>query len=250
VFTTQSGSTNLSLAGPPLRLNRVPTAVAAITYTPAGSSTPQTLLYVASDKDLIGTNDNTVSEYSVDASGNLTEQLGSPYTTASNPSAVIAVATSPIGTSGGLFVYVTNVTTNSVTGYQVCTVQTATCTQQNVSNLALLPVGTLSNVGSNPSALVTDPKGQFLFVASRNSSQVFGFRINATQGTLSGLSPANMNTGAEPVALAMHSSGKFLFVSNSASSNVSSFVVDTTSGAMSSPLTITSSAQPAGLVSK
>jgi DNA-binding beta-propeller fold protein YncE len=160
------------------------------------------------------------------------------------------VATSPIGGSGGLFVYVTNVTTNSVSVYRVCTVQTATCTQQNVTDLTLLPVGTPSTVGSEPVAMVVDPKSQFLYVASKNSNQVFGFRINATQGTLGALSPANVSTGLSPIALAMHSSGRFLYVSNNASSNISGFNVDTTSGAMSSPITITSSADPAGLVSK
>jgi 6-phosphogluconolactonase (cycloisomerase 2 family) len=98
--------------------------------------------------------------------------------------------------------------------------------------------------------MVADPKSNFLFVASENSNQVFGFRINGAQGTLSALSPANVSTGLSPIALAMHSSGKFLFVSNNASSNISGFNLDTTSGAMSSPITVTSSADPAGLVSK
>jgi 6-phosphogluconolactonase (cycloisomerase 2 family) len=244
VFAMQSGSASLSLASQ-TSLPRVPTGIAA---TAGPNST--VLLYVTSNKDVIGTNDNTVSEYSVDVSGNVTEQVGSPYTTASNPSAVVAVATSPIGGSGGLFVYVANVTTNSVSVFLVCTVQTAICTQPNVAALTLLPVGTPSTAGSEPVAMVVDPKNQFLFVASKNSNQVFGFRINATQGTLSALSPANVNTGSSPIALAMHSSGKFLYVSNNGSSNISGFNVDTTSGAMSSPITITSSANPAGLVSK
>jgi 6-phosphogluconolactonase (cycloisomerase 2 family) len=98
--------------------------------------------------------------------------------------------------------------------------------------------------------MVVDPKSNFLFVVS-GSSEVFGFRINATQGTLSALSPASLATGSQPVAIAMHSSGMFLFVSNSGSSNISSYNVDTTSGTMSSPLTITTNnGNPAGLVSK
>jgi 6-phosphogluconolactonase (cycloisomerase 2 family) len=244
VFITQTGSTALTLASQ-LTLSRIPTAIATI----AGPNST-VLMYVTSNKDLSSTNDNTVSEYSVDTSGNVTEQVGSPYTTASNPSAVVAASTSPIGGAGGLFVYVTNLTTHSVSVYQVCTVQTAACTQQNVTDLTLLPVGTPSTVGSNPVAMVVDPKSNFLFVASENSNQVFGFRINAAQGTLSALSPANVSTGLSPIALAMHSSGKFLFVSNNASSNISGFNLDTTSGAMSSPITVTSSADPAGLVSK
>jgi 6-phosphogluconolactonase len=244
VFTMQSGSTSLSLASQ-TTLTRTPTGIAAI----AGPNST-VLLYVSSNKDLAGTNDNTVSEYSVDASGAVAELAGSPYTTASNPSAVAAAATSPIGGSGGLFVYVANVTTNSVSVYQVCTVQNATCTQQNVTDLTMLSAGTPVTVGSNPVAMVVDPKSNFLYVASKISNQVFGFRINATQGTLGALSPANLSTGSEPIAIAMHSSGKFLFVSNNASSNISSFTVDTTSGAMSAPITITSAAQPAGLASK
>ncbi|MBZ5654757.1 MAG: lactonase family protein [Acidobacteriia bacterium] len=246
VFTMQSGSTSLSLVGgKPIRLGRIPTSIAAI------NTAAQTLLYITSNKDLSGNNnDNTVSQYSVDTSGNVTELPGSPYATASNPSAVVAVTTSPIGGAGGLFLYVTNVTTNSVSVYQVCTVQSVTCTQQDATNLTLLPVGTPANAGSNPVAMVADPTSKFLYVVSENSSQVFGFGINATQGTLNALNPANLNTGSHPIAIAMHSSGKFLFVSNNGSNNVSAFAVDTTSGSMSSPTTVTNPGQPAGLVSK
>jgi 6-phosphogluconolactonase (cycloisomerase 2 family) len=251
VFTAQTGSTSLSLASQ-ISLSRVPTGIAAI----AGPNSTQ-LLYVTGNKDLItGENDdNTLSEYSVDASGNLKEykdpNTGLPYTTPGNPSAVLAVTTVPIGGSGGTFIYVASVATNSVSAYQLCTIQSANCAAQDVANFRLIPVGSPANAGSDPVAMVVDPTSQFLFVASENSSQVFGFRINGTQGTLSALSPANLSTGLSPIALAMHSSGKFLFVSNNGSSNISSFNVDTTSGAMSSPTTVTTSnAQPAGLVSK
>jgi len=251
VFTTQPGSTSLSLASQ-RSLSRVPTGVAVV-----AGPTSTLLLYLTSNQDLVvGRNDdNTLSEYSVDASGKLTEytdpNTGLPYTTPGNPSAVLALTTVPIGGSGGLFVYVTSMATNSVNAFQVCTIESANCATQDVAIFRLLPVGTPANAGSGPVAMVVDPTSQFLFVASKTSSQVFGFRINATQGTLSGLSPANMNTGSQPIALALHSTGKFLFVSNNGSSNISSFNVDTTSGAMSSPITITTSnAQPAGLVSK
>ena len=251
VFTTQPGSSSLSLASQ-TALSRVPTGIAVIAG-PSGSL----LLYVTGNRDLVtGRNDdNTLSEFAVDASGKLTEyrdpNTGLPYTTPGNPSAVLAVTTAPVGGSGGTFVYVTSVAANSVSAYQLCTTPSANCTTQDVTNFRLLPVGTPTNAGSSPVAMVADPKSNFLFAASENSSQVFGFRINGTQGTLSALSPANMSTGSSPIALAMHSTGRFLFVSNNQSSNISSFNVDTTSGAMSSPITITTSnAQPAGLVSK
>jgi len=251
VFTMQPGSTTLSPASQ-RSLSRAPTGVAAI----AGPNSTL-LLYLTSHTDLVtGRNDdNTLSEYSVDASGNLTEytdpNTGLPYTTPGNPSAVLAVTTSPIGGTGGLFVFVSSAATNSISSYQVCTTPSASCTAQDVTNFRVLPVGSPANAGSVPVAMVVDPLSQFLYVASENSSQVFGFRINASQGTLSPLSPANMGTGSQPVALAMHSTGKFLFVSNNGSSNISSFNLDTITGSMSSPITVvTNNAQPAGLVSR
>jgi hypothetical protein len=252
VFNTQSGSTTLSLASQ-LSLTRIPTGIAAIN----DPNSSNILVYVTSSRDLkVGENlDNTLSEYTVDASGSVVEHTnpntGFPYTTAGTPIAVLAVQTAPIGGTSGLFVYVASATTNSVSVYQLCTTQSANCLSPDVTNFKLLPVGTPTTVGSNPVAMVTDPTKSFLYVVSENSSQVFGFRINGTQGTLTALSPANLSTGSQPVAVAMHSSGMFLFVSNNASSNISSYNLDTVSGAMSSPLTITTNnSNPAGLVSK
>ena len=251
VFKTQSGSTSLSLASQ-LLLTRIPTGIAAI----KDPNSSNIILYVTSSKDLkVGENlDNTLSEYTVDASGNVTEfkdpDTGFPYTVGGSPTAVLAVQTAPIGGSSGLFVYVASATTNSISLFQLCTVQSANCSAPSVAGLRLFPVGTPTNAGSDPLAMVVDPKNNFLFVVS-GSSQVFGFRINATQGTLTALSPASLGTGSQPVAIAMHSTGMFLFVSNSGSSNISSYTVDTISGTMSSPLTITTNnGNPAGLVSK
>jgi len=252
VFTTQTASTTLALASQ-ISLSRIPTGIAAI----AGPNSTL-LLYVTSNTDLVtGRNDdNTLSEYSVDGSGKLTEytdpNTGLPYTTPGNPSAVLAVTTMPIGGTGQTFVYVASVTASSVSAYQLCTLQSANCAAPDVASFRLLPVaGSSPSAGSDPVAMVADPTSQFLFVASQNSSQVFGFRINGSQGTLSALNPANMSTGSLPIALAMHSTGMFLFVSNNGSSNISSFNVDTTSGALSSPITVTTlNAGPAGLVSR
>ncbi len=251
VFSTQSGLTTLTLASQ-LTLTRVPTGLAAI----SDPNSSNIILYITSTTDLKSGEhvDNTLSEYTVDGSGNITEHLnpqtGFPYTVPGAPNAALAVQTAPIGGTSGLFVYVASATSNSVDGYQLCTVQNANCAAQDVSDYKLLPVGSPSTVGSDPVAMVVDPTKTFLYLVSRNSSQVFGFRINATQGTLTALSPANLNTGLQPVAIAMHSTGQFMFVSNNGSANLSSYLLNTTSGSMSSPLTITSLGNPAGLVSK
>jgi len=250
----QPGSTTLTLASQ-LALTRIPTALTTIN----DPNSSNILLYVTSSRDLSGNPvnvDNALTEYSVDASsGNLKEydnpNTGLPYTTAGTPRAVVAVKTAPIGGTSGVFIYVANATTNSLGVYQLCTVVSSTCTSDDVmTNFKLIPVGTPTTTGSNPAAMVVDPLSNFLYVVSENSSEVFGFRINASQGTLSALSPASLNTGSQPIAIAMHSSGMFMFVSNNGSSNVSAYVLDTTSGAMSSPTTVANPGQPAGLVSK
>jgi 6-phosphogluconolactonase (cycloisomerase 2 family) len=256
VLGIQSGSTALTVVNA-ISLTRIPTGLAAIN----DPNSSNVLLYVTSNKDLVvGENDdNTLTEYSVDGSGTLAEHPYGidpvthrllPYTTPGIPNTALAVQTAPIGGTSGLFVYVASATSNSVSVFQLCTVASAVCTSQDVSNFKLLSVGSPSSVGSNPVAIVVDPTKSFLYVISKNSSQVFGFRINATEGTLSALDPASLSTGFEPQAIAVHSSGLFLFVSNNGSSNISSYLLNTTSGAMSSPLTITSLGNPAGLVTK
>jgi hypothetical protein len=254
VFDAQAGSTKLTLVGQTV-LTRIPTSVSTITFTPPGSTTAETLLYITSNKDLVGTNDNTVSEYSVDSSGNVSEMNGSPYVTGSAPSAVLAVDTNPAGgNSGGLFVYVTNQTTsNNVSAFQVCIVQNGTCTLQNVQDATMIAVvNSPFSVGQAPRALVADPTNNFLYVVCETSNQVFAFRIGTATGVLSQLNPFFLGTGSFPVAMALHPAGNFLFlyVSNNASSNLSGFTVNTTSGTLGNPITVISLGQPAGLVAK
>jgi DNA-binding beta-propeller fold protein YncE len=258
VFTTSAGSPSLTQAGGPVFLNFVPTSVTtSITGTyndpnPPGGTVAGTLVHITGNKDLVGVNDNTIWDFAVQSSGVVTGPLiGSPYTTASDPSSVLAVKTTPTGGAGGLFVYVTNVTTNNVSVFQVCTVQDGTnCTLDDVQNGTMVPVGVATSVGLDPVAMTVDPTNQFLYVLNHTSSSVSAFRINPTTGALSALNPSSVSTGSGPVGIAMHSSGKFLFVSNNASSNVSAFNADTTSGALSNAVNVTSSAQPAGIVAK
>ncbi len=255
VFTTQPGSGTLTQAGDPFALDRVPTSAAAsITGTFNDPNNPAqvtgTLVHVTANFDLTSDNNsNTISEYVVQTAGAVTGPLvGSPYTTQSNPSSVLAVKTTPTGGSGGQFVYVSNVTTNNLDIFQLCIESNGgTCSPTDKLNAKLNVVGTPVSVGLNPVAMTVDPTNNFLYVVNHDASTVSSFRINPTTGALGALNPATVSTGARPVAIAMHSSGKFLFVSNSASSNISAFNADTTSGALSKATNVTSTAQPAGL---
>lgn len=261
VFTTSTGSASLTQVGGPVLLNFIPTSVtASITGTfndpnsiPPGGTVAGTLVHVTGNQDLVGTNDNTISEYVVQGSGVVAGPLiGSPYATASNPSSVLAITTTPTGGTGGLFVYVTNVTTNNLSIYQVCTVPDGTnclSSSDDVHNAKMIPVGSPISLGLDPVAMAVDPTNNFLYVVNHTSSTISSFRINPTNGVLSVLN-LNVSAGQGPVGIAMHSSGKYLYVSNNTASNISGFNVNTTSGALSNATNVTSSAQPAGLVAK
>jgi 6-phosphogluconolactonase (cycloisomerase 2 family) len=186
----------------------------------------------------------------VDGSGIATEFTASRISTSSDPGAVLAVNLAPVGGAAGLFVYVTNVTTNNVDIFQVCTEVNANCTQPDVDIARMTLVGSPVSVGQDPVAITVDPTKNFLYVVNRNSNSVSGFRINQTTGGLTALSPATVSTGSNPVALTIHPNGEFVYVSNSGSDNISGFKVSTLNGALSTSATVTSAAQPAGLAAK
>jgi 6-phosphogluconolactonase (cycloisomerase 2 family) len=264
----QPGSSSLTLVGgsllhpgSPLHLSRNPTALSAITFTPAtpAGAPAQELLFVTGNSDPVNHSDNTVSVYAVASDGTLTEQPNSPYATATiDPLSVLAVNTSPAGQTnvGGVFVYVGGAgnASGALDVFQVCTVvgQGNNCTSQDVTDALMVPVGTPTSVGQKPVAIVVDPTNSFLYVACEDTSQVFGFRITTPTGVLT--APANQSTGTSPVAMALHPSvnntGQFLFTSNSGSSNISGFTLSTTSGSMSSPITVNSPAGPSGMAAR
>jgi len=246
VFSIQSGSTSVSeVAGSPFLLQRV-ASFAGPVDTPNG-----TLLYVTNIQDLSGThNDNTVSVFNVDDSGTITEVLGSPYLTTSAPTTVLPVSIAPTGGSTQLFVYVANQTTNNIDIFDVCIVVNGACTQTDVDDALMTRVGSPQSVGQKPTAMIVDPTNNFLYVLNHDSSSVSGFRINPSTGALTALNPATVSVGANPFGITMHPNGEFLYVSNLGTNNITGFTASTTTGALGTPVTVTTPAQPAGLVAK
>lgn len=265
VFTTQSGLTSLTLTGNncverngpcPYRLNAFPTALSVLTFTPPNGGTTETLLFVTSNQDLTSNhNDNELSVFLVDSSGNLTPQLGPnnlPYTTLPNPGSVHAVGTfAPPQTTGGVFVYVGNQgsVSGSVSAFALCTVVGSqgnggnNCTQQQVNSNLLISIGTPAAAGKTPAAMVVDPTNSFLYVVSSGSNQLFAFQISTGTGVLSPLSPANQPTGGTPVALAMQTNSNaldnFIYTSNSQGESITGFTASATTGQLSTSTSTT-----------
>jgi 6-phosphogluconolactonase (cycloisomerase 2 family) len=144
----------------------------------------------------------------------------------------------------------------------VCTVINAVCNQGDVNIALMTPLGETcpqppcnnvppTTVGQNPVQMLVDPTNNFLYVASEGSSQVYGFQINTTPGTLTPLSTPNLPTGSQPVSMALHPSvdntGQFLYTSNTAQDNITGFALSTTSGSMSSLPPVITPATPSGM---
>ncbi|MFZ0480169.1 MAG: beta-propeller fold lactonase family protein [Terriglobales bacterium] len=266
VFNANPGSTTLTPASV-YPLSRMPTALSVLTFTPPNNGTTQTLLFLTSNKDLTqADNDNELSVYSVDSSGNLSEQANSPYTTAPNPGVVQAVNTNaPPQTTGGVYVYAGSQGTaaGTIEAFAVCTIVGTqgnggnNCSQSEVDSSQLLSIGAPAGAGKTPIAMLVDPTNNFLYVAANGSSQVFAFLISTGTGTLSPLPPVTSEpTGAQPVGLAMHAnynnSGQFLYSSNNGGQTITGFSMNATTGSLSTNPSTTLFLQgaPYGIVAK
>jgi hypothetical protein len=280
VFAMKQGSpTTLTLVGGPFYVDKMPTGVSAVTSP--SSINAQELLFVSNNQDICTescvlppSSDNTVTVFTVATSGALTMQQNKPYiVAAANPVSVKAVNTNQtqINNSGGLFVYVgTNAqTAGQIYPFEICTVINAFCTAQDVSLAILTPLETSCTTqcidvaptaaGLNPVQMLAGPTNNFLYVLSAGSSQLFGFKVNTSQGTLTALAPASLPTGSQPAAMALHASvnsqgqnlysasGQFLYVANTLSSNITAFGLSPATGAMSSLGTQIAPAAPTGI---
>ncbi|GAC1430781.1 MAG: hypothetical protein NVS1B11_25520 [Terriglobales bacterium] len=236
-----SGTTLSPVAGSPFltetpgeTIGTGPVAVAAV-----GS-----YLYVANNFT------NTVSAFSFDANGALTQLPTPNYPTGTAPAALA------VSTAGG-FLYVANSGSNNVSAFAVCANASATCPTVN---------GTLAEVtgspfaaGLEPISIAVDPATDFIYVADHQSNQISEYSYSTGTGALSPLSPAAVSTGLNPNSVVVQPTGGYVFVANSGGSTVSGFTIGmtvtgttTTANGILTPLTATLSTggQPSALIAK
>jgi 6-phosphogluconolactonase (cycloisomerase 2 family) len=139
----------------------------------------------------------------------------------------VATGNNPFGsaiTPNGKFLYVSNpeadpgFANGSISAYAV---------NAGTGLLTELPGSKFSvGAGNHPLAMAISPDSQFLYVATRASNTVNGYRINAN-GSLSALagSPYAVAGGTNGKALALTPDGKRLYVSNQVSNNIGGFNV-------------------------
>ncbi|MGO9971670.1 MAG: lactonase family protein [Solirubrobacteraceae bacterium] len=188
--------------GEQIDLNGLGPMPRSVAFSPDG-----TLLAVANSED------DTISIFAVDSSGNLTEISGSPFATGSDP---VSVTFSP----NGSLLAVANSEDGTVSIFSVG--------QSNT----LTPVsGSPFSTGNGPASVAFSPNGSLLAVANSTDGTVSLFSV-ASGGSLSPISGSPFPTAAGPLAVAFSTDGSMLSSADSAAGSVSVFRVDPSTGAL------------------
>jgi 6-phosphogluconolactonase (cycloisomerase 2 family) len=197
------------------------TGPAGVAVTPDGR-----FLYVANQFD------GTVTRFSVDASGVLTQ--GPVALVGTTPSAAVI-------TADGGFLYVANAST--ISGFAICNQVLTTCNDPTNPDGGLTAVaGSPFPSGINPVAMVAAPSGKFLFAVNRQSNQIGEYKIATGTGVLTANAQPAISTGATPMGAAIRAgtttitatggTTDYLYVPNLGSSSLSVYSFDSTVGTL------------------
>jgi 6-phosphogluconolactonase (cycloisomerase 2 family) len=200
VFSVDAGSGALSPVGAPVAVNSGPTE---ILITPSGK-----FVYVTDQSGFI-----TGFAF---ANGVLTRVPGSSFASGAGLTA-IAVE------SGEHFLYATNATANTVSGFQIDSATGA---------LTAVPGSPfLLTAGSGPSTIAVDPTNKFLYVTTPGTSfSIWAFTWDAA-GTLKAVTNAPFNLlSAGGLFLLMEPSGTYFYVGNQ-SGNIAAYKYDSSTAA-------------------
>jgi 6-phosphogluconolactonase len=149
---------------------------------------------------------------------------------------VTSGASYPIGHSG-------NSMTTDPAGKFLIVVSTGTSTSfgeiavfliNGTTGALAVAAGSPNQTGPDPSSVVVDPSGKFIYVANTADATISAFTLNATTGalTLVGGSPfpsGGNGTTNGPLGLAIDPAGKYLYVAN-ASNDISVFTLNASNG--------------------
>jgi 6-phosphogluconolactonase (cycloisomerase 2 family) len=176
--------------------------------------------------------------------GVLAQIAGSPVftgyiagtTTATSPS---ALTIDPTGT----YLYTASPGTSSFSGFIIGS--TGGLTPISGSPY-LLGTTSVTTTTATPLDLTVDPSGKFLYFASTNSNNVYGYSLGSGTGAPTALSSSPVSAGTAPTWVVADTSGKFLYVGNRGSTNISLFTLDPVAGGLTNEvLTVLPSASTA-----
>ena len=182
----------------------------ALTVLPSASN----LLYVAAYDTTA--NRGYIFGFSIASDGTLTAlNNGTPVAAGIKPSAIV-------NDPGGTYVYVTDAGAGTVLGYS-----------NQAGVLVPMTTGTSGTnsfpAGGQPSAMVVDPSGDYLYVTNFIDATVTAYSVSA--GTLTPIN--SYTTGLQPVAIGIDvAMSKFLYTVNFLGNSVSGFQLNATDGSL------------------
>ena len=236
-----SGSNAISGSAANATALAITPTVFPVQYAACSGHTPPTTehLYVTDSAN------DVVLNYSVLPSGAL---MLVPVTT---PMPGLATGTTPSGVAVdgcGQFVYVANATSNSVSAFTICNVVTQNCPQADYSLQAVS--GSPYPAGDVPGPIAVDPFAKYVYVVDTGSSQLSGYRISPSNGSLIAIAntPVATNSGANSIAI--RNDGSWIFVANFNSATVSQYAITQATGQLTLQSPFTTLNYPSGVAVK
>ena len=102
-------------------------------------------------------------------------------------------------------------------------------TAYSIVSGGLATLGSPVAAGSQPVSVVLNKAGTDVYVANQQSSNISGYSINASNGTLMALNPATNSATSPPLALAVDNSGTYLLaIANGGNPDLAMYSYDST----------------------
>jgi 6-phosphogluconolactonase len=244
LFAGNVGSNNISV----FSINSGNGALSEVAGSPFSSLSPGTIRIVGNFLYVANSNSSSVSAYSFSSAGALTPVAGSPFATgnsitpASNPSSITA-------DSAGHFLYVANLATSNFSVFNINSTSGALTAISGSPYVVTGPTtATTTPPATTPVALAIDPSGKYLYIASLNSNNIFGFSLDANTGVPTPLTGSPFTGPSGPVFITMDPGGKYTFVGNQTANNIALFTLDPSTGALKSSSTFSTGTAPTSMI--
>jgi 6-phosphogluconolactonase len=167
---------------------------------------------------VVNNGNNTVSQYSIDASGILSPLIVATVATGNSPQSITVDPSNK-------YVYVTNLADNTISQYVI----------QSEGTLAPNTPATVAT-GLGPWAVTVSPSGAWAYIANSVDNTISQYSVNATGALVATANPP-VATGTEPWNVTLSPNGKYVYVANHGNAppggmTISQYSVDATTGVL------------------
>ncbi|HEX3436586.1 MAG TPA: hypothetical protein VHT24_07435 [Pseudacidobacterium sp.] len=218
-----------------------------LTYFPVGCSpvdfTVASGFIFTADAGSASNNDlQTVYPYQLNStSGQLTQTQNSPLVVGTTQMSTISTAQGS-NLSGSKYVYILDAGTNCQSGTTSCSGEILPFTVGTNGILQALTNGAVQNdsTAANPTSLVVDSKGKYLFVANSGPttgivnpiSQITGWTIDPTNGTLQHIAGEPFGSGSGVNCIFQDPSNQYIYTTSFNDSQITGRILDPNTGVL------------------